>query len=194
MSRSTSLARLGALAAMLGALTGRASAATPLPLAPNVDLDRVYGGWHIIATLPNSFEKGMVAPYDVYAPAAGGSVREDFYVQRGSFAAPRRHFTVRDFIAPGTGHAHWQVQLIWPLKLPFLMLYLDPGGRYILWGEESRKLGWVYARQADIPDADYRDLMRRFAALGYDTTKFRKIVQHPDQIGAPGYWSDGIKP
>jgi apolipoprotein D and lipocalin family protein len=186
--------RIGGLSSLLVALAAGALAATPLPLAQNVDLARVYGGWHIVATLPNSFEKGMVAPYDVYAPGAPGEVREDFYVQRGSFAAPRKHFAVRDFIAPGTGNAHWRVQVIWPLKLPFLMLYLDPRGRYILWGEESRKLGWVYAREADIPDADYRALMGRFAALGYDTTKFRKIVQHPSQIGAPGYWSEGIRP
>jgi apolipoprotein D and lipocalin family protein len=189
-----SLARLGALSSILIALAGATTAETPLLLAPNVDLARVYGGWHIVATMPNSFEKGMVAPYDVYAPGAKGEVREDFYVQHGSFAAPRKHFSVRDFIAPGTGNAHWQVQVIWPLKLPFLMLYLDPGGRYIMWGEDSRKLGWIYAREAVIPDADYRDLMNRFAALGYDTTKFRKIVQHPNQVGAPGFWSDGIKP
>ncbi len=194
MPQPFSLARLGALTSILIALAGATSAETPLPLAPNVDLARVYGGWHIVATMPNSFEKGMVAPYDVYAPGAKGEVREDFSVQHGSFAAPRKHFSVRDFIAPGTGNAHWQVQVIWPLKLPFLMLYLDPGGRYIMWGEDSRKLGWIYAREADIPDADYRDLMNRFAALGYDTTKFRKIVQHPTQVGAPGFWSDGIKP
>jgi len=188
------LARTCGVSSILIALAAGAWAEAPLPLAPNVDLARVYGGWHIIATMPNSFERGMVAPYDVYAPGAKGEVREDFYVQRGSFGAPRKHFTVRDFIAPSTGNAHWRVQVIWPLKLPFLMLYLDPGGRYILWGEDSRKLGWVYARETDIPDADYRDLMQRFAVLGFDTTKFRKIVQHPNQIGAPGYWSDGIKP
>jgi len=194
VSGSFGVVRICWLSSILVALAGGAWAETPLPLAPNVDLTRVYGGWHIVATMPNSFERGMVAPYDVYAPGANDEVREDFYVQRGSFAAARRHFTVRDFIAPGTGNAHWRVQVIWPLKLPFLMLYLDPGGRYILWGEDSRKLGWIYSRQADVPEADYRDLMQRFAALGYDTTKFRKVVQHPSQIGAPGYWSDGIKP
>jgi apolipoprotein D and lipocalin family protein len=166
----------------------------PLPLARNVDLSKVYGGWHIIATIPNSFEKGMVAPYDLYAPDPRGGIHEDFYVQRGRFSAPRKHFTVRDFVAPGTGDAHWQVQVFWPLKLPFLLLYVDPQYRYILWGEDSRKLGWIYARDADVPEADYQDLMKRFAALGYDTTRFRKIVQHPAQIGAPGFWSDGIKP
>jgi len=194
MARYLTSRRMAGPILLVLTLAAGALADTPLPLARHVDLARVYGGWHIIATMPNGFEKGMVAPYDVYAPARRGEVREDLYVRRGGFAAPLKHFTVRDFMAPGTENAHWRVQVIWPLKLPFLMLYLDPDDRYILWGEENRKLGWVYARQPDIPDADYQDLMRRFAALGYDTAKFRKVVQHPNQIGAPGYWSDGIKP
>ena len=46
----------------------------PLPLA-HVDLDRMYGGWFLIATLPNSFEKGMVAPYDVYSRRPDGDIQ-----------------------------------------------------------------------------------------------------------------------
>jgi hypothetical protein len=30
--------------------------------------------------------------------------------------------------------------------------------------------------------------------LGYDPSKFRRFVQFPEQIGKPGFWSDGIKP
>ena len=29
-------------------------------------------------------------------------------------------------------------------------------------------------------------------ALGYDTTKFVKFVQTPDEIGQPGVWSEGV--
>ncbi|MDE2356021.1 MAG: lipocalin family protein [Alphaproteobacteria bacterium] len=184
--------RLAALGLSL-VLSGPALAAD-LPLARNVDLPRLYGGWYIVATIPNGFEKGMVGPYDVYAPDGHGGIREDFYVRRGSFAAPRRHFTVHDFIAPGTGDAHWRVQIIWPLRLPFLLLDQDPGGKYLLFGENNRRLGWIYARTPDLPDADYAALKARFAALGYDPSRFRKIVQRPEQIGKPGVWSAGIKP
>jgi lipocalin len=65
----------------------------------------MYGGWYIVATIPNSFERGMVAPYDVYSPRPDGSIREDFYVRRGSFASLGKHFVIRDFVKPGTGGA-----------------------------------------------------------------------------------------
>jgi apolipoprotein D and lipocalin family protein len=187
------IAGLIALAACVGP-TGVDAAAPSIPLARDVDLARLYGGWHIVATIPNSFERGMVAPYDVYAPRPDGSIREDFYVRRGAFAAPLKHFVVRDFIKPGTGGAFWQVQIIWPLRLPFLLLYVDPAYRYVIFGEDSRKLGWIYAREATLSDAEYEAAFARLAALGYNPLAFRKIIQTPDQIGKPGFWNDGVRP
>jgi apolipoprotein D and lipocalin family protein len=166
----------------------------PVELAPRVDIPHMYGGWYIVATIPNAFERGMVAPYDVYSPRPDGSLREDFYVRRGRFSAPRRHFVVRDFVNPGSHGAHWGVRIFWPLKLPFLVLYVDPDYRYALFGETNRSLGWIYARNPILDDAAYADLLQHFAADGYDTTRFRRIIQTPDQIGKPGFWSDGIRP
>jgi 2-polyprenyl-6-methoxyphenol hydroxylase-like FAD-dependent oxidoreductase/lipocalin len=118
------------LAALLQAC---AAARPPLPLA-RVDLDRLYGGWYLLATIPNRFERGLVAPYDVYSKRPDGDIQEDFYARRGGFGAPRKHYTVHDWVRPGTGDAHWRVQLFWPINLPFLVLYADPDYRYVLFG------------------------------------------------------------
>ena len=74
------------------------------------------------------------------------------------------------------------------------MLYVDPDYRFVLFGEQNRKLGWIYGRSPAITDADYRALLGRFQALGYDTSNFREFVQTPDQIGQPGFWSDRVNP
>ena len=172
---------------------GPRAAGSPVPLAQAVDVARLYGGWHIVATIPNSFERGMVAPYDVYSPRPDGSIREDFFVRHGAFDSPVKHFVVRDFVKRGTGGAHWQVQIVWPLRLPFLVLYVDPAGRYVIFGEDSRKLGWIYARETTLSDADYRSAFAHLAGIGYDPLAFRKIIQTPDQIGQPGFWNDGVR-
>lgn len=189
--------RRALLATALLALTALpACAATnplPLPAAP-VDISRMYGGWYLIATIPNGFEKGLVAPYDVYSRRPDGDIREDFYTQRGSFAAPRKHFVVHDWVTPGAQNARWRVQVFWPINLPFNLLYVDPDYRFALYGEDSRDLGWVYSRTPTVSDADYQALLARFQAAGYDPTRFRKFIQTPDQIGQPGYWSDKVEP
>jgi apolipoprotein D and lipocalin family protein len=144
------------------------------------------------AVRPNHFEKGMVAPVDVYTHRADGGIEEDFSLRSGGFDATVRHFTVRDTIVPGTNNASWRVHILWPISLPFLVLYTDPDYRYVMFGENDRQLGWVFSRTATIDDADYHALLARFAALGYDTSRFRKVIQLPEQIGQAGYWNDGI--
>lgn len=183
---------VGSALAWVALLAGCAGAGPPLPLA-KVDLNRMYGGWYILATIPNGFEKGIVAPYDVYSRRPDGDIREDFYSRRGGFSAPLQHFVVHDWVKRGTDNGHWRVQVLWPINLPFLVLYVDPQYRYVLYGEDDRKLGWIYGREPKISDAEYQALLARFQAVGYDPSQFRKFVQTPDQIGQPGFWSDKIK-
>jgi apolipoprotein D and lipocalin family protein len=164
----------------------------PLPLG-TAELPRMYGRWYIIATIPNWFERGMIGPVDVFSARPDGDIREDFYVRRGSFSAPESHYVVHDWVRPGTGNAHWRVQVAWPIDLPFLLLYVDPEYSCAMFGEENRALGWIYCREPTVEEPVYRSLLLRFRSLGYDDSQFRKIVQKPEQIGQPGYWSDGIE-
>ena len=131
------LALIVCLAAPFGNPIWCQAIAAPLPLA-KVDIDRMYGGWYIIATIPNSFEKGIVAPYDVYSRRDDGDIQEDFYFLRGGFDAPKKHFVVHDWVLRGTNNASWRVQIFWPVNLPFLVLYVDPSYRYVIFGEEDR--------------------------------------------------------
>jgi apolipoprotein D and lipocalin family protein len=106
----------------------------PPPLAPSVDLSRMYGGWYIVANIPNWFEDKLVGLYDVYSPRKDGDIAEDFYTHEGSFASPLKHYTVHDWVTPGTHNAGWRVQIFWPLNFPFLILYVDPDYEYALFG------------------------------------------------------------
>jgi apolipoprotein D and lipocalin family protein len=131
-----------------------------LPLA-QVDLERRYGTWYIVATVPNRFERGLVGMRDEFSKRPDGDIREDFYKQRGGFDAPLKRFTVHDWVRSNSGGAHWRVQIFWPINLPFLLLYVDPDYRYALFGEENRSMGWIYSRTPELPDADYRSLLAR---------------------------------
>ena len=51
----------------------------------------------------------------------------------------------------------------------------------------------ITPRMPAIPDTDYDALLDRFQTLGFDRARFVKFVQTPDQIGQPGFWSEGIE-
>jgi apolipoprotein D and lipocalin family protein len=50
--------------------------------------------------------------------------------------------------------------------LPFLVLYVDPNHRYVIFGEQDRHLGWIYSLTPSIPDTDHHLLLSRLDALG----------------------------
>lgn len=179
------------LVTIFASLTPGCASQPDLPLA-QVDLPKMYGRWYIVATIPNWFEKGMVAPRDSFSLRPDGDIQEDFYLRKGSFDAPEKHFMVHDWVRANSGNAHWRVQIFWPIDLPFLVLDVDPDYQYALFGEQDRSLGWIYARQPVLPEDTYRALLGRFTALGYDASRFRKVIQLPEQIGMPGFWNDEI--
>lgn len=72
----------------------------PLRLAERVDLPCVLGDWYIVATIPNWFEKGMIAPIDSFSLRADGDIQENFESQWHSFASTRRHYTGKISILP----------------------------------------------------------------------------------------------
>jgi apolipoprotein D and lipocalin family protein len=182
------IAAAGLALAVIVASPARAASEPP----PPIDMKRMYGGWYMVATIPNSFEKGIVAPRDAYSERPDGDIQEDFTFKPGSFSAPEKHFTVHDWVLPNTGNRHWRVQVFWPINLPFLVLWVDKDYRYVIFGEDDRKLGWIFSRVQKIPPADYAELLQHFADLGYDPTSLVKFIQTPDDIGKPGYWSDGV--
>ena len=145
-----------------------------------------------MATIPNFLERGVIGGYDVFSLEPAG-IREDFYMQLHSFDSERQHFTVSITVRPNTGNADWRVQVLPFVSMPFQVLYTDPTYKFVLFGEQNREWGWIYSRTKQISDSDYQAMLGQFARLGYDTSKFLKFIQTPEQIGQPGYWSDGIK-
>ncbi len=185
----------GIFAAILAwaAVAGPALPATsgPVPLA-KVDLRRMMGDWYLVATIPNFFERGMVAGRDVYALTPRGDIREDFSMRRGGFDRKVTRASTRITVRRDSGDADWRVHF-GPIALPFQVLWVDPAYRLALFGEQNRKLGWVYSRDQKISDEDYRTALEHFEALGDESRRFRKFIQTPDQIGQTGFWSEGVR-
>jgi apolipoprotein D and lipocalin family protein len=161
--------------------------AQPLKLAEDVDLSRIQGGWYILAAIPNSFERHLVGMYDYYSLLPDGSIREDFFTHRNSFSSSQEHFRAHDTISAGTHNALWHVHFFGPISAPFPVLYASPDSNYLLFGYPNRRLAWIYSRFPTIDEKTYQELLRHFAAEGYETSRFRKIVQFPDQLNKLGF-------
>ncbi len=176
-----------ALIAGLPLLSACAADDTPLPLAPNVDLDRYAGRWYVVANIPYFAEKGNVGSYFDVSFQPGGKLKDIYTGRSRSFDAEPSVFTMNGYVVPDTNNARWRESPFWPLYLSYLILYVDPGYQYALVGYPGRGYGWVLSRKPDMDDATYQSLLSRFKDDGYDIGLFRRVPQSPAQIGNPGF-------
>ena len=168
-------------------LAGCAAEGPPLQLARQVDLERYYGRWYIIAEIPYFGERGNVGATVEYAALPDGRIGDIYDAREKTFDGKPVHMVLEDYVVEGSNNALWRVKLFWPVFVSYPILDVDPAYRVSLVGYPDRSLGWVFARTPRLDDATYAAAMGKFAAQGYDVTQFRKVAQFPDQIGQPGF-------
>ena len=165
-------------------LLGAALPAVPAAPAPaaGCDLARLAGHWYLVARLPTEAAQGFGAQVDYRID--GGALEEAYAAHDGSLNGPvsEKRVEVRpDPEEPG----RWKVSTGWIGSNERLLIYVSPGYRRALVGDANAV--WVLAREPEIPEWSYAGLVARLGALGYDTTRIRRVVQKPEQAGRPGF-------
>lgn len=161
-------------------------AGLPLQTVP-VDLPRYMGRWYVIANIPYVAERGFVASRAEWTLRDDGRIDDVFIGRKGGFDGPERRYQFLDTVKPGSGGGEWSVRLFWPIHVTQLTLYVDPEYRYTILGYPGKTLGWIFARDPQISEETYRSLLGRLDAMGYDTSRFRRVPQVPAQTGQPGF-------
>lgn len=163
-----------------------------MPLRPaNVDLPRYMGRWYVIAIIPYFLESKYVGSYTDWSLREDGKIDDRYTAHPKTFDASPSNFHFVDSVVPDSGNGEWKVRIVWPIHVTQLTLYVDDDYRYTLLGLRDKSLGWIFARDPDVSDEVYRSLLARFDALGFDASRFRRVPQHPEQIGKPGFLSPG---
>lgn len=160
---------------MLLALSGCA-AHPPLPVQPNVDLNRYVGVWHEQARLPNRFQTVCVGdvqarytlnPDDTIAVQnqcrkADGSVTTALGLGRVAKADPRTTSRLQVRFAPA-----W---LSWlpPVWGDYWILRIDGDYQHVLVGTPDRKFLWVLSRDRRADQAVIDRLLQYAGQQGFD--------------------------
>ena len=77
-------------------------------------------------------------------------------------------------------NAVWGMQFVWPIKADYQIVYLDEAYSRVIVAREKRDLVWLMAREPSIPEDEYRALIDRIIALGYDASSLRITPQRWD--------------
>ena len=177
-----------ALAAAALVLSGCTRGQPPLALAPQVDLSRYSGKWFIISEIPYIGERGNVGGYVVYEPNPDGSIRDEYHGRESTFDGKPVNLAFTDNVVEGTNNAKWRVRVFWPIFVSYPILYVSPSYDLAVVGYPDRSLGWIFSRSPDISSEGYQAALAQFAKQGYDTSRFVRVAQRPDQIGKLGFY------
>lgn len=169
--------------ALLLALAAPAAAdePAPLPVVPELDLQRYSGTWHEIARLPMYFERRCVGDITAtYVPLESGRVQvrnaclRDDGVRLQSVGMARR---------AGSEPAKLEVRFApaWLSFLPFVwadywVIALDEDYRWALVGEPEREYLWFLSREPSMDAATFEALKARARELGYSLDELIVVV------------------
>jgi apolipoprotein D and lipocalin family protein len=148
----------------------------PLDTVEGLDIDRYLGKWYEIARLPFRVQEGCVATTATYTRIDAKNIRVVNACREERFDGKLRSATARAWVA-GDDPARLKVQFFWPFRADYWVIALDPEYRRAMVGLPSRKYLWILAREPSMSEAQYRGLLERAAAPGYDVSRMQRTPQ-----------------
>ncbi|WP_423822943.1 lipocalin family protein [Salinisphaera sp. SPP-AMP-43] len=151
--------------------------AQSFPREQSIDLDRYMRDWYVIAHIPPSITQTAYDSIERYRRADQERIDVTFTFRKGGFQKPQKTMRPTGFVVPDTGQAVWAMQFIWPIKMQFVIAYVDADYTATIVARERRDFVWIMASQPEMDAEVYAGLVQRVADLGYDTNKLRVVPQ-----------------
>lgn len=149
----------------------------PLPRAESVDLPQFMGQWYVIAQIAPSSVGDSYNGEELYALTEENDIDTIYSYRKGSFDGKLKKSNTTGFVVDGTNNAEWEMQIVWPIKLEYVVSYVDEDYQNTIIARSKRDYVWLMSRSPQMDDGQYSDMVQRIEDLGYDISKLRKEPQ-----------------
>jgi apolipoprotein D and lipocalin family protein len=143
----------------------------------HVDLPRYMGRWYVIASIPTRFGRDGYDQVETYRLQPDGKIYTSFRFHDGDFSGPTKTIHSLATVVPGSGNAEWEVHLFWVLREQYIVAWLASDYSRVIIARDARDYVWLMARTPQITANDYRSMLARVRAMGYDIGELRKVPQ-----------------
>jgi apolipoprotein D and lipocalin family protein len=142
-----------------------------------VDIDRFMGDWYVIANIPTFVEKGAHNAVENYSVDDDGSIATRFTYRKDGFDGKEKEYNPRGFIVDTTTNALWGMRFVWPIKADYRIVYLSDDYSITVIGRQKRDFVWIMAREPEITDLEYQEMVDFVISIGYDVNKLQRVPQ-----------------
>jgi apolipoprotein D and lipocalin family protein len=158
-------------------LSGCASDMSEMATVEHVDLERFMGDWYVIASIPTFIEKGAHNAIENYSLNDDGSIATRFTFRKDGFDGKEKEYHPKGFVTDTESNAIWGMRFVWPIKADYRIIYLDEDYSVTVVGRNKRDFVWIMARDPQISEQTYDQLIDFIVSNGYDASKLRRVPQ-----------------
>jgi len=169
------IARVTALFALM-VLVGCAGRGGTLETVSEVDLPRFMGDWYVIAHIPTFLEDEAYNAVESYQ-LDGDRIETTFTFRNGGFDGEAKRYEPNAIVRDEETNAVWGMQFIWPFRSDFRIVHLDENYATTIIGRNARDYVWIMAREPEINDETYTELVDKVEGMGYDLSELRRVPQ-----------------
>lgn len=145
------------------------------PISRKIDLNRFTGDWYVHGNIPTFIEKEAYNAKESYELAEDGTIPTTFTFNKGSLDGPLKTYHPKGFVYNDETKAEWRMQFIWPFKASYLITYLSEDYETVIVGVPSRKYAWIMARDKNLLEDKYQELVAELKRQGHDISKLRRV-------------------
>ena len=165
--------------AISGCASFSARDASPVPLVPNVDLQRFSGPWYVIAQIPTPLDAGVADAVETYQLDAQGGILTTYTSRKDGIDGELQTFNPTTEIMPDSGNALWAVRFAWywPFWYEYRVAYLEPDYSVAIIARSSLDYVWLFSHKPKMSEAQLKRYTKLIASWGYDVGKLERVPQ-----------------
>lgn len=137
------------------------------------------GSWYVLANIPTFVEKSCYNAIENYKLEPNGDIDITFTCNKERLTGKLKEYRFKGIIQNKETNAEWKVQLIWPLRLPYLVIDLAEDYSYTVIGYPSRNYLWIMAREKNLSDTQWKTIYQNLESQHYDTSKILRVEHNP---------------
>jgi apolipoprotein D and lipocalin family protein len=141
-----------------------------------LDLQRYSGTWHVIASIPTSFDKHWRYAKENYTLNKKGKIDilttylEDNETQEKTVKS-------KGFPSAKDAFFKWKVQFVWPFKVDYIIEELASDYSYTVVGHPKKRFLYIMSRDENMDAELLEGIVDRCKRKGYDIRKLKRLMK-----------------
>ncbi len=142
---------------------------------PHVEIEKLMGDWFVHSVIPYWAERGAHGSIERYRLRPDGKIATEFLYRKKAADGPIGRVRSIAVVTDHPSNAVWQVVFFRFVRIPYVIIGLDPSYEWVLIGHPKRQLGWILSRSNDLSEDQLAVIAEVLRAQGYDPGQFERV-------------------